>query len=165
MAGSTDNWFTRLFSSSPTAGSGAADQFSGYAPQMTAGQTGVGGFTAPTSQDPNTALNQYGVQSNWGNEGFNTGGSGGMNWAGLASGLSNLSKQMGGSGQQQATPMSNSPSVSNTVSGGVLQPKDAGGGASALASVLDARNQLAQYLMLAAMQGKGRGRSGQGLLG
>jgi hypothetical protein len=92
-----------------------------------------------------------------------SGGSGGMNWAGLSQGLGKLSEKMGG--QQQATQMSNSPSVSSTVSGGTLQPAGGGSGASALASVLSNRNQLAQYLMLAAMQGKGRGRSGQGLLG
>jgi hypothetical protein len=103
---------------------------------------------------------------NWDLSGL-TGGSGssGFNWAGLASGLSNLSKNLGSSGQQQSTQMSTSPSVSNTVSGGTLQPQGAGGGASALASMASVRNQLAQYLILAAMQGKGRGRSGQGLLG
>ena len=116
--------------------------------------------------DPNTTINK--MSSGWGDTGSWTGsgtGSGGMNWAGLASGLSNLSKSMGSSGQQQSTQMSNSPSVSNTVSGGVLQPAGGGSGASALASMASARNQLAQYLLLAAMQGKGRGRSGQGLLG
>ena len=91
---------------------------------------------------------------------------GGMNWAGLSSGLSNLSKSLGsGSSSSGSDTLQTSPSVSSTVSGGQLAPKEAGGGASALASMLSNRNQLAQYLMLAAMQGKGRGGGGKGLLG
>jgi hypothetical protein len=90
--------------------------------------------------------------------------SGGMNWAGLSQGLGNLSKQLGGQSSGSNT-LSDSKSVSSTVSGGTLSPAGGGSGASALASMLANRNQLAQALMLAAMQGKGRGKSGQGLLG
>lgn len=92
--------------------------------------------------------------------------SGGMNWAGLSSGLSALSKNLTGSGQQSGSnTLQTSPSVSSTVSGGTLQPQGAGGGASALASMLNNREQLGQYVLLSALQGKGRGKSGQGLLG
>jgi hypothetical protein len=90
---------------------------------------------------------------------------GGMNWAGLSSGLSNLSKSLGSSGSSSSNTLQTSPSVSGTVSGGTLSPAGAGGGASALASADTARQQLAQYLILAAMQGKGRGSGGKGLLG
>ena len=92
--------------------------------------------------------------------------SGGMNWAGLSSGLSNLSKSLGsGSSSSSSDKLQTSPSVASTVSGGVLTPAGGGGGASALGSVLANRNQLAQALIMAAMQGKGRGKSGGGLLG
>ena len=109
-----------------------------------------------TSYAPSTAAQNASALSNLG----------GMNWAGLSSGLSNLSKELGGGGSSSGSnSLQTSPSVSSTVSGGTLAPKEGGGGASALASVLANRNQLAQYLILAAMQGKGRGKSGGGLLG
>lgn len=94
-----------------------------------------------------------------------TGGDGGMNWAGLSQGLSNLSKELGGGSSSGSNSLQTSPSVSSTVSGGTLAPKEGGGGASALASLLANRNQLGQALIMAAMQGKGRGKSGGGLLG
>lgn len=92
--------------------------------------------------------------------------SGGMNWAGLSTGLSNLSKNLTGTGQAAGSnTLQTSPSVSSTVSSGALAPKDAGGGASALASMLNNREQLAQYVLLSALQGKGRSSGGKGLLG
>lgn len=90
--------------------------------------------------------------------------SGGMNWAGLSQGLGKLADQLKG-GTSASNQLQDSKAVASTVSGGVLQPQAASGGASALASADAARQQLGQYLILAAMQGKGRGRSGGGLLG
>ena len=128
--------------------------FQGFAPSMSPGQSGIGGFVAPTADDPNTLTGQQTSGS----------GSGGMTWAGLSSGLSNLSKQLGGQSSGSNT-LQDSKSVASTVSGGVLSPQGAGGGASAMASLAANRNQLAQALIMAAMQGKGRGKSGGGLLG
>jgi hypothetical protein len=118
----------------------------------------------PSTWDPNTVINP--MSSGWGNDtGTLTGGSasgGGMNWAGLSTGLANLSKNL--SGTSGSNTLQTSPSVSSTVSGGQLAP--AGGRDSgALASMLNSRNQLAQALINAAMTGKGRGRGGGGLLG
>jgi hypothetical protein len=93
-------------------------------------------------------------------------GSGGMNWAGLSQNLGKLSEALNKSGGASSDPMQGSKSVApSTGATGSLQPAGGGGGASALASMLSSRNQLGQYLLLAAMQGKGRGKSGQGLLG
>jgi hypothetical protein len=127
--------------------------------------------TYNTSQDATDAWNQmaqagYTVPSASDYTGPSTGttSGGGMNWAGLSKGLDDLSKKLGGQSSGSNT-LQTSPSVSTTVSGGTLAPKEAGGGASALASADAARQQLAQYLILSAMQGKGRGKSGGGLLG
>lgn len=88
---------------------------------------------------------------------------GGMNWAGLSTGLANLSKNLGGTSSGSNT-LQTSPSVSGTVSGGTMQPLR-GSDSGALASMMNSRNQLAQALIQAAMTGKGRGKSGGGLLG
>jgi hypothetical protein len=93
------------------------------------------------------------------------GGGGGFNWAGLSQGLGKLSDALKSGSGTTTNPMQGSSSVVSTVSGGTPSPKEAGYGASALASADTSRQQLAQYLLLSAMQGKGRGRSGQGLLG
>lgn len=115
------------------------------------------GYQVPTSAQMNDSSN-FNLSAD--------GSSGGMNWAGLSKGLGDLSKALGTSAASDSTAMQGSKSVASTgVSGGTLQPQSAGSGASALGSVLANRNQLEQYLMLAAMQGKGRGKSGQGLLG
>jgi hypothetical protein len=127
---------------------------------MSPGQAGIGGFNAPTADDPNTALGQINSGSS---------GSGGMNWAGLSSGLSNLSKSLGSgssSGSSDSTAMQGSRSVAPNPGGtGTPSPAGGGSGAAALANADAARQQLAQYLILAAMQGKGRSGGGKGLLG
>lgn len=129
--------------------------FQGFAPSMSPGQSGIGGFVAPTADDPNTLTGQQTSGS----------GSGGMTWAGLSQGLSKLSEGLNKAGGSGSNTLQDSKSVASTVSGGVLSPQGAGGGASAMASLAANRNQLAQALIMAAMQGKGRGRSGGGLLG
>jgi hypothetical protein len=50
------NWF----SSPAVAGSSGADQMTGFASSMTPGQSGVGGFVAPTADDPWTSTSQTG---------------------------------------------------------------------------------------------------------
>jgi hypothetical protein len=148
--GDFGQWLSNLFSGASTGSGGSYPGNAMAGADWSAMQQA--GYQVPDTSDPSLYSN--------------TTGGGGMNWAGLASGLSNLSKSLGGSGSSSGSnTLQTSPSVSGTVSGGTLQPAGGGGGASALASMLSSRNQLAQYLMLAAMQGKGRGRSGQGLLG
>jgi general secretion pathway protein D len=162
MAGIND-FFTGLF------GGG------GYSPSnSTAGLGGGDTFTPSMSGvDPNWGGSGNFVPSTWSGSGgtwdgsgsSDSSGGGGMNWAGLSSGLKNLSDKLGGGQSSGSNTLSDSKSVSSTVSGGTLSPAGAGRGAEALASMLANRNQLAQALMLAAMQGKGRGKSGGGLLG
>jgi hypothetical protein len=129
--------------------------------------SGSGGTPSMSGTDwSNMAAAGYTVPGMAGDTGSYDNSGTGMNWAGLSTGLSNLSKSLGGSsGSSGSNTLQTSPSVSSTVSGGTLSPAGGGSGASALASMLANRNQLAQALMLSAMQGKGRGKSGGGLLG
>ena len=145
--GDIGQWLANLFGSSSS--SGGSGDYSNYVSPYT--------NTADVSGQGLSGYSNYSLTPD------RTGG--GMNWAGLSSGLSNLSKSLGSGSSSGSDTLQASPSVSSTVSGGQLAPKEAGGGASALASMLSNRNQLAQYLMLSAMQGKGRSGGGKGLLG
>ena len=43
-----------------SSGGSSADQMTGFAPSMSPGQIGVGGFVAPTADDPSTSISQTG---------------------------------------------------------------------------------------------------------
>jgi hypothetical protein len=149
--GDFGQWLSNLFSGAGSSNVVQGAASTGDTPSMAGADfssMASGGYGVPSAQSTTSPSDS----------------SGGMNWAGLSKGLDDLSKKLGGQSSGSNT-LQDSKSVSSTVSGGVLQPQGAGGGASALASADAARQQLGQYLILAAMQGKGRGKSGQGLLG
>ena len=75
--------------------------FQGFAPSLSPGQAGTGGFVAPLVDDPNTAANQQG--------------SGGIDAATLAKALGEIKGDVAGA-QQPA--VSNLPPGSNAASGG-----------------------------------------------
>ena len=156
------DWWQNNMPSFLGGGGGSADA-STYLTAAQAMNPALTGLSSVASASPTAATDLASSigGSNWADALSSS--SGDMNWAGLSQGLSKLTEKMGG--QQQASQMSTSPSVSSTVSGGVLSPKDASSGAAALASVYANRNQLAQALIMAALQGKGRSGGGKGLLG
>jgi hypothetical protein len=100
-----------------------SDFFSGFAPQMSPGQAGTGGFVAPLVDDPNTALGQQG--------------SGGIDYSKLAAGLKAVSDASAAGPQH--------PAVANLPPGASA---DAGKAASAAYSGNPAAmNALVQMLM------------------
>ena len=156
--GDFGQWLTNLFGGSGSTGS--AQNYTDIASAMNPALVGQANIA---NAMPGQALNAASsISPNW-QSAMNSAG-GGMNWAGLSQGLGKLSEQLG-KGSSGSDQLQKSDSVASTVSGGVLAPKEAGRGAEALASMLANRNQLGQYLLLSAMQGKGRGKSGGGLLG
>ena len=99
--------------------------FSGFAPAMSPGQAGVGGFVAPTGDDPWTAAGQQGSGA-------------GTDWAGIAKALGQDASGL----KQQQTAIPNTPagqSSAGQASSGAYQGSPAG--INALAQMLMERVQ------------------------
>jgi hypothetical protein len=97
--------------------------FSGFAPAMSPGQAGVGGFVAPTGDDPWTAAGQQGSGA-------------GTDWAGIAKAIGQGAQQT----QQQQPAIPNAPvgqSSAGQASSGAYQGSPAG--MNALTQMLMAR--------------------------
>lgn len=79
--------------------------FSGFAPAMSPGQAGIGGFVAPTADDPLTSASQIGNAGSSGLFGLD-GQAGGVNWGDLSKTLGGVAPQ---GGQQQGSGLQNVP--------------------------------------------------------
>jgi hypothetical protein len=111
-----------------------AEVWNGYAPSMSPGQVGVGGFVAPTSDDPNTALGQ---QS--GTPTFAQGLVGlGTALKGLTSGLPGAGGSTGGAGLSNQAGNVQMPNIS----GSIVHPGQAAMGQSRSPTSLDSLLQL-----------------------